>query len=129
MSRLNSGRGCGRTVRSDASKGVQQPTPQYDPAYQNYEPNTFSGMFGGFLDPSQPFGNYFGSMNEQSHLQPPLFGAGMQLPIQLNIPYVGGASSTPLFYQQFGAVNPHFNSNQFMGQPRMPSHSVHNEMV
>ena len=42
---------------------------------------------------------------------------------------MGGTSATPLLYQQFGTVNPHFNGNQIMGQPRMPSHSVHNEEV
>ena len=129
MSGHNDGRGRCRMVRNDAGRGVPQPTPQYDPADQTYEPNTFSGMFGGFLDPSQPFGNYFGSMNEKSHLQPPFFGAGMQTPIQPNIPYMGGGSSTPLVYQQFGIVSPHFNSSHFMGQPRMPSQSVHNEGV
>ena len=90
-------------------------------------------MFEGFLDPTQPFGNYYGSMNEQppvqqpfvgagmqpplvgarmqaplvgTGMQPPLVGAGgMQPPIQHNIPYMGGASSTPLLYQQFGTVS------------------------
>jgi len=63
-------------------------------------------------------------------MQPPLVGAGrMQPPNQPNIPYMDGASFTPLLYQQFGTVSPHFNGNQFMGQPRMPSHSVHNEGV
>jgi len=81
MSGLNGGRGRGRTVRNYAGRGTPQPTPQYDPADQNYETNTFSGMFGGFLDPTQPFGNYFGSMNEQPHMQPPLVGAGMQPPL------------------------------------------------
>ena len=66
-------------------------------------------------------------MNEQLHMQPPFFGVGMQAPIQPNIPYMSGASSTPLLYQQFGIVSPHFNGNQLMGQPRMPIHSVHNE--
>ena len=61
-------------------------------------------------------------------MQPPFVGAGgMQPPIQHNISYMGDASSIPLLYQQFGTVSPHFNGNQFMGQPRMPSHSVHNE--
>jgi len=148
MSGFNGGRGRGRAVRNDAGRGEPQPTPQYDPAHQNYESNSFTGMFGGFLDPTQPFGNYHGSMNEQppvqqpfvgagmqppfvgAGMQPPLVGAGgMQQPIQPNIPYMGGASSTPLLYQQFGTISPHFNGNQFMGQPRMPSHSVHNEGV
>jgi len=118
MSGLNGGCGRGRTVRNDAGRGVPQPTPQYNPADQNYETNTFSGMFGGFLDPTQPFGNYFDSMNEQPHMQPPLVGAGMQPSIQPDISYMGGASSTPLLYQQFGTVSLHFNSNQFMGQLR-----------
>ena len=108
MSGLNGRRGRGRTVRNDAGRGVPQPTPQYDPADHNYETNTFSGMFGGFLDLTQPFENYFGSITEQPHMQPPLVGAGMQPPlvaagmqppIQPNIPYIGGASSTPLLYQ------------------------------
>ena len=129
MSGHNGRRGRGRTVWNDAGRGAPQPTSQYDPADQNYETNTFTGMFGGFLDPTQPFGNYFGSMNEQPHMQQPLFGAGMQTPMQPNIPYMGGASGTPLLYQQFGTVSPHFNGNQMMGQSRMPSHSVHNEGV
>jgi len=65
MSGFNGGRGPGRTVRNDASRGVPQLAPQYDPADQNYELNSFTGMFGGFLDPTQPFGNYNGSMNGQ----------------------------------------------------------------
>ena len=56
-------------------------------------------MFGGFLDPTQPFENYFGSMSEQSHMQPSFSGAGMQSSIQSNIPYIGGTSATPLLYQ------------------------------
>ena len=62
-------------------------------------------------------------------MQQPLFGASMQTPIQPSIPYMGGTSATPLLYQQFGIVSPHFNGNQMMGQPRMPSHSMHNEGV
>ena len=108
---LNGGRGHGRTVNNDAGRGVPQPTPQYDPADQNYETNTFSGMFGGFLDPTQPFGNYFGSIHEQPHMQPPFFGVGMQSPIQPNVPYIDGTSATPLLYQQFGTVSPHYNNN------------------
>ena len=122
MSGLNARRGRGRTVRNDVGRGAPQPTPQYDPADQNYETNTFSGMFGCFLDPNQPFRNYFGSMNEQPHMQPPFSGAGVQPPVQPNVPYVGGTSSTLFLYQQFGTVSPHFNSNKIMGQPRMPSH-------
>ena len=47
-------------------------------------------------------------MNEQPPVQPPLVGARMQPPlvgtgmqprIQPNIPYMDGASSTPLLYQ------------------------------
>ena len=45
MSGLNGGCGRGRTVRNDVSRGTPQPTPQYDPADQNYVTNTFSGMF------------------------------------------------------------------------------------
>jgi len=56
-------------------------------------------MFGGFLDPTQPFGNYFGSINEKPHMQPSFFGAGMQSPIQPNVPYIGGTSATQLLYQ------------------------------
>ena len=97
MSRVNGGRGRGQMVRSGASRGAPQPTPQHDPA-ENYETNTFNGMFGGFLDPTQPFRNYFGSMNEQPYMQPPFFGAGMQSPIQPNNPYIGGTSATPLVY-------------------------------
>ena len=67
-------------------------------------------MFGGFLDPTQPFRSYSGSMNEQPHMQLPFFGAGMQSPIQPNIPYIGGTSATPLVYQQFSTVSPHYNS-------------------
>ena len=63
MFEVNDGRGRGRTVRSGADRGAPQPTPQNDPI-ENYETNTFNGMFGGFLDPTQPFENYFGSMNE-----------------------------------------------------------------
>jgi len=63
MCRANGRRGHGRIVRSGAGRGAPQPTPQNDPA-ENFEINTFSGMFGGFLDPTQPFENYFGSMNE-----------------------------------------------------------------
>ena len=62
-------------------------------------------------------------------MQPPFFSAGMQSPIQPNNPYIGGTSATPLVYQQFSSVSPHYNSNQIVGQPRMPSHSVHNEGV
>ena len=62
-------------------------------------------------------------------MQSPFFGAGMQSPIQPNIPYIGGTSATPLFYQQFGIVNPHYNDNQIMGQPRMSIRSVHNKGV
>ena len=72
---------------------------------------------------------YFGSMNEQPHMQSPFFGAGMQLPIQPNIPYVGGILATLLLYQQFGTVSPHYNSNQIIGQPKMPNQSVHNEEI
>ena len=75
-----------------------QPTPQNDPA-ENYETNTFSRMFRGFLDPTQPFENYFGSMNEQLYMQLPFFGMGMQSPIQPNNPHIGGISATPLVYQ------------------------------
>jgi len=78
MSGFNGGRGRGRAVRNDAGRGEPQPTPQYDPAHQNYESNSFTGMFGGFLDPTQPFGNYYGSMNEQPPVQQPFVGAGMQ---------------------------------------------------
>ena len=42
---------------------------------------------------------------------------------------MGGTSATLLLYQQFGTVSLHYNGNQMMGQPRMPSHSVHNEGV
>ena len=98
MSGVNGGCGRGRTVRNDAGRGAPQPAPQYDPADQNYETNTVSGMFGGFLDPTQPFGNYFGSMNEQPYMQPSFFGVGMQSPIQPNNPYIGGTLATPLVY-------------------------------
>ena len=62
-------------------------------------------------------------------MQPLFFGVGMQPPIQPNNPYISGTSATPLVYQQFGIVSPHYNSNQIVGQPRIPSHSVHNEGV
>ena len=74
-------------------------------------------MFGGFFDPTQPFKNYFGSMNEQPYMQPPFFGMGMQSPIQPNNLYIGGTSVTPLVYQQLGTVNPHYNSMQSPIQP------------
>jgi len=45
MSGFNGGRGRGRTVRNDAGRGAPQSTPQYDPADQNYESNSFTGMF------------------------------------------------------------------------------------
>ena len=54
MSGHNGGCGRGRTVWNDAGREAPQPTPQYDPAEQNYETNTFTGLFGGFLDPTQP---------------------------------------------------------------------------
>ena len=90
-------------------RGALQPTPQNDPA-ENNETNTFNGMFGRFLDSTQPFGNYFGSINEQPYMQLPFFGMGVDLPhamhfmqntsgntpIQPNNPYIGGTSSTPL---------------------------------
>jgi len=58
-----------------------------------------------------------------------MLGVGMQSPMQPNIPYVGGTSTAPLVYQQFGTISPHYNSNKIVGQPRMPSHSVHNKRV
>ena len=63
MSGVNGGRGRGRRVRNGVGRGASQPTSQHDPA-KNYETNTFSGMSGGFLDLTQLFGNYFGSINE-----------------------------------------------------------------
>ena len=86
-------------------------------------------MFGGFLDPTQPFRNYFRSMNEQPYMQPPFFGMGMQSPIQPNNPYIGGTSATPLVYQQFDIISQYYNNNQIVGQPRTPSHSIQNEWV
>jgi len=50
-------------------------------------------------------------------------------PIQPNNPYIGGTSTTPLIYQQFGTISPQYNSNQIVGQPKMPSHSFQNEGV
>ena len=58
-----------------------------------------------------------------------MLGVGMQSPMQPNIPYVGGTSTAPLVYQQFGTISPHYNSNQIVGPPRMPSHLVYNEGV
>ena len=49
--------------------------------------------------------------------------------IQLNNPYISGTSATPLVYQRFSTISPHYNSNQIVGQPRMPSHSVQNEGI
>ena len=98
MSGVNGGRGRCRTVRSGAGRRAPQSAPQNNPA-KNYETNTFSGMFGGFPDPTQMFGNHFGSTNEQPYLQPPFFGVSMQLPIQPDNPYIGGTSATPLVYQ------------------------------
>ena len=50
-------------------------------------------------------------------------------PIQPNTPYIGGTLATLFVYQQFSTIIPHYNSNQFVGQPREPSHSVQNEGV
>ena len=63
MSRVNGGRGRGRNIKSGEGRGAPQSTPHNDLAGNN-ETNTFSGMFGGFLDSTQPFGNYFCSINE-----------------------------------------------------------------
>jgi len=80
MSGVNGGRGRCRTVRSGAGRRAPQSAPQNNPA-KNYETTTFSGMFGDFLDPTQPFGNDFGSINEQPYMQPPFFGMSMRSPL------------------------------------------------
>jgi len=97
-------------------------------------------MFGGFLDSTQPFGNFFGNNTEQPYTQPPFFGMDIDqqhamyfiqstcgnTQIQPNTPYIGGASTTPFVYQQFSSISSQYNSNQFVGQQRLPSYLVQN---
>jgi len=124
MSGVNGGRGQGQTVRSGAGRRAPQPTLQNDSA-ENNATNLFCGMFGGFLDLTQLFGNYFGTINEQPYMQAPFLGMGMDqsyamyfmqsthgnTPIHPNNPYIGGTSVTSIVYQLFGTINPHYDSN------------------
>ena len=99
-------------------RGTPQSTPQNDPIV-NTEANTLSGIFGGFLDSTQMFKNYFGGNTEQSYTQPPSFGMGIgqphvmhfiqstlgNTPIQPNTPYISGTSTT-FVYQQSSTISP-----------------------